>query len=707
MSALTSLEISISKNNSILAPEDTCMVDVLSNFALTFNCNLSSLGYTLSKEALLAISSINETQAFDFCKQIIAILKKSVGAHRNYNPMYPNFPKQVMEASDFELYINAMTHYWGIAFQDKFRIPMRILPKYRKESRPELDDHVELKVIGLGDEKSFRSIFTKLMAANAAVSEFDRNVIKWFVDNRKKEIPSMIPANIPQKENLTYLLGLIFQKEETPPLYLLPCFKTATDVLRTAVVLSKGDVSLAAPTKFRRFKRAERRYLLAALDQLGDSAEDMLRRPEVFKRLSRELRPGDYSEVYPNAFKSFNIIRNKEPYQTYNSKLEFGVSCSSFNEVMPLLQQRPGEFVRRLDKLLRNFSSSDCEKILSKIEEENLFDNVSTPVLIQAYSHFKHRNSGLDKRAFLPKGNVAKMMVVENKLGKLNYADRVVSILRGALIRKFSKLPKLGNVYIDPLMYEQKVPFAVRSASRTLRTIARGSRIPFKEGNTIRIFIWWKEDQERIDVDLSVVLFNSEFKHMGDVSYRNLRIGKTIHHSGDITSAPKGACEFIDVNIDGTISNGVRYVGMAVNSYTGQNFIDMKECFAGWMIRQKQNSGEIFEPKTVQEKIDLTSQANASVPAIFDLKERTVIWSDISLKNIHKINDVKTTNSSISDIVQAIVTLPKPNLGELFEMHAVARGTIVDKKESADKVFSLTEGTTPYDQDVILSEYLA
>ena len=35
-----------------------------------------------------------------------------VGANVEYRPMYPNFPKQVVEASDCELLVYALTHYW-------------------------------------------------------------------------------------------------------------------------------------------------------------------------------------------------------------------------------------------------------------------------------------------------------------------------------------------------------------------------------------------------------------------------------------------------------------------------------------------------------------------------------------------------------------------------------------------------------------------
>ena len=53
-----------------------------------------------------------------------------------------------------------------------------------------------------------------------------------------------------------------------------------------------------------------------------------------------------------------------------------------------------------------------------------------------------------------------------------------------------------------------------------------------------------------------------------------------------------------------------------------------------------------------------------------------------------------------------MIELNKPNLHDLFRMHAEARGELVDTIEEADTVFSLEKGITPFDTDVIVSEYL-
>lgn len=83
--------------------------------------------------------------------------------------------------------------------------------------------------------------------------------------------------------------------------------------------------------------------------------------------------------------------------------------------------------------------------------------------------------------------------------------------------------------------------------------------------------------------------------------------------------ASKGAAEFIDIDLSLCAAVGVLYVVMCLNSFTEQPYCDLPECFAGWMARRKPNSGEVFEPKTVFDKIDIASNTRFCLPAVFDI----------------------------------------------------------------------------------------
>ena len=57
-------------------------------------------------------------------------------------------------------------------------------------------------------------------------------------------------------------------------------------------------------------------------------------------------------------------------------------------------------------------------------------------------------------------------------------------------------------------------------------------------------------------------------------------------------------------------------------------------------------------------------------------------------------------------LLEAMDTLRRPNLHTLFSLHAHARGRLVESPGHAETVFSLADGITPFDIDVIRSEFL-
>jgi hypothetical protein len=272
-------------------------------------------------------------------------------------------------------------------------------------------------------------------------------------------------------------------------------------------------------------------------------------------------------------------------------------------------------------------------------------------------------------------------------------------------VARFSRLPRLGRCHLDPELVNYLVPFSQRSAGKALRTLVRGSRLPLPACNVVRFFLWWKNGTSRTDIDLSAALYDANFKYVDVLSYYNLKnFGG--HHSGDIVDAPQGAAEFIDLDIERTKAANVRYVVMSLNSFTEQPYCDLPECFAGWMARQHANSGEVFEPGTVQDKVDVAANTRICLPAILDLVERRVIWADIALRKHPLWNNVKNNLAGVSVMARALTSLVKTDLHTLFALHIKARGEPVSDQASADCVFSVNAGITPFDLNRIASEFM-
>jgi hypothetical protein len=559
-------------------------------------------------------------------------------------------------------------------------------------------------VLSLGSRDDFRSIFASLAASKVPYSQQDADDVRWFIAHYRDTIRRLLPESFPCKENLAVVTAALMR--DAPALLdaVDPHVKTATDALRVAVALSGGDVSLASATKFDRFTRPERARMLGWVERASNRVDDMLRWKPRWIRLGERLHPGEYAKRFPETAAAFDVLRNKRPHRTFHGWIEEGLERGDALGVLAMLHDRPGEAARRLDHLLRLGDAP--EMVVDRFAARA--DDVSTAVLLQMLAHFRRRDEPETLRAFFPKGNVGKLFARPGPLPLLaeGIAARVVGACESALVDRFAKLAPLGRCYVDPRLRSYMVPLAHRSTSRSSRTLTRGSRLPLPDAGTLRFFLWWRNGKGRVDVDLSAAMLDAEYRLLETVSYYNLR-ARGSFHSGDVVDAPQGASEFIDVDVERCREAGVRYVAMSLNSYSGQPYCELPECFAGWMSRSEPGSGEVYDPRTVVDRVDLASDTTISIPAIFDLATREVVWTDLALRR-HPLypNNVAGNLRGASLLVAAMTTLRGPDLYTLFDLHVRARGERVDDPGAADMVFAVDRGLTPFDLDRIASAYL-
>jgi stress response protein SCP2 len=728
--------------------------------ALALQVNLESYGYALSRPVIETLAHLDDDSLSQVWQWLNEALPRTVGAHRIFKPMYPNFPKQVMQASDLELLVNAYTHYLGDW------LGVRILPVYKKEARLPLVQTGAPKVLHLASLSDVDNLTHNLLNANTSLSETQKAGLKALLDyqvwqdNGQKASQMLAQSQISQKETQALVGAHLMGRVDLHALTSI--YNTVTDVLRLAVAMSGGDISLSASGRFCNFKRSERRALLGMVEQILGRVDETqvldnaFTHREQWLRLTEKLHPGEFAKQFEKSFALFDQLRNAQHNMSYNGQLDRAFASSDVHAALELLVQRPGVFARNLNRLFQQIEGRvPVKKVNKEIisnspfatlkglfpqgEVTHRFDNrgeymlralqsfehvsarVSTPVLLQVMNHFKYQDE-VTQRTFLPKGVISKSYVMENTVTALSQPIReaLVSICENELISRFSHLPALGDTYVDSKLENYHIPFAMRSASKALKTLTRGSRIDVEPTDVTRFFIWWHEHKDknqseddddyyygsnRVDIDLSVVFLDKDCQYVNHCSFTRLR-GEGFTHSGDITSAPNGACEFIDIDRS-KLDSRVQYAVMVINSFTHQAYCDLPECFAGWMNRDFPQKGEIFDAKTVQNKIDLTSDTQCVLPMIVDVKNNQAIWADVALKGGNFWNMVEHQNDQISYATQAMLNLNKPNLYDLFMLHAKARGTLVDNVNDAQSVFSVDKGVTPFDLEVIAAQYMS
>lgn len=650
----------------------------------------------LSEPLIEKIGLLSAVELKNWLREVIRILRRRSGAHVHHRPFYPDFPNQVLEASEAELYLNAVIHYQTL----------RRLPPSEQVRPAMLEGNFIHWVIEPGSVSEFEALLEPLVSSRTSLSEEEAADVSWFIRTYKSDVFRLLPETIPFREIRALVGGALIlhiSDDARVEAFLEQNVETATDVLRVAIALHGGDVSLAtAQTRFSKMKRSMRRKLLRLLDGAPNATEDVMRQAERWKRLAEVVHPGDYAEQYPRAFAAITAARRNDPPASFGSRVETMLAQRQIAALTPVLQDRPGEFARRLDVTLRR--ASDPGAVLDAFE--TVAAQVSSPILLQLLAQIKAPRP-LPLRAFTPKGALAKVFGTKDRREPIasQVLARAAEICENALITRFALLPPLGRCFVDPALREYLVPLSQRAAAKSLRTLVRGSRLPMPDTRFIRLFLWWKNGRDRTDIDLSAAFFDTDFVFQEAVAYYNLK-SYGGYHSGDIVDAPNGAAEFIDLDLDALVKKGVRYVVTSLNSFTRQPYCDLPECFAGWMARADTASGEVFEPRTVVDRIDIASDTGICLPFVMDLQERRMIWADLGLTSSPRWNNVDNNLSGVSLMLRALVHTPRPDLHTLFDLHVRARGERVASAGQAQTVFAPQQGLTPFDTDLIRSEYL-
>lgn len=721
-------EILIRRKNLIILPATTPSKGVGHNSSSIIGSilrNIEPYGFTFSPSVINELKEYSPETLIDWFTQVVEpVMKKITGANHKWSCMYPNFPQQVMDASDAELYINALVHY--LTFGE-------ILPDYEEKTRLHLICNPNAtKVIDIGCYEDAILIFKNIVSSNVSVSVQDINDCK-VIFNRFPGICTVYLETdstvIPNKENLAKITSMVWDSVGYEKCSMKRYFKTATDVLRLYVALSDGDVSLSSPTRFINLSRKFRRNIMNLLESCGKNlTEDMFRYREQWLRVGEKIHPFSYNnKKYNHTIAAFDFIRNKKKPSFFANevnnlidvlKTNNCVTPPTINNLVNILETRPGEFARKLDLVLRCCYNEPMATRVVLNSFESVANKISIPILLQLRKHFANRNY-IDDRVFFPKGNVAKAVVIDNNLPHLrtDVCISVNTICNEAIKNKLKEKEPLGKVYIDEEFDNFIMPFSLRNANPASKIVTRGSRLKVSDDtNIIRLFVWWTNSDDespsrhRVDLDLSCGFYDENWHLVKRISYRNLRDGQiNCYHSGDITNGgPKngnGVAEFIDIDLNSIES--AKYAAFTVNSFTGQKFSELPNCCFGWMQRNGFNDGEIFEPATVDMKIDIKSASKVSIPAVFDCESREIIWTDINVSpdKIKPIT-IEDNSSRIAKAINAIININKPTLYDLVYFNATARGEIVENKYEADIVFSNDTTEVPiFDNEGVLIDY--
>jgi hypothetical protein len=624
---------------------------------------LLSAGFTLSDALLRHLSGLCPQTLEPVARRTLETVRELAGDHVRHNAYFKDFPAGVPDTLEF--WRSCLTE----ALADDSARPglltqlrdgvlnLLTLPSYgayQHTYEELLDVHEELiasdgdrvTVLHLGGplEEELSALYLSLAASSVPLGEDGLEDLRLLA-RRCARGPQ--PEAIPVRENRAVINAVRAEAGEDLLL------DTVTDVLRLACALSDASVTLEEPVRFRSLRRPLRRALLAGLDRVVAASpaklSDVHRHRERWKRLGERLHPHEHPQ-WPHAAEVFAVARGESRPASFDSRLEKALADGDLAAAVGLLTSAPGRLFRALDRLLLAArEDAGVEAVLEAAER--VAPQVSGRLLLTVRRHLADRAGRLGaSRLFVNRAGSA-WVAEDTRPGLPGQArDRLVRLVDAELRRR---LPEGGEVWVDPAMLEVALPLSGKGVSSGLGVLPRGS-VSAVEGRLLRFFMYWKQARHETDFDLAAQLLDEEYRTVSWLDWTALTaVGGA--HSGDITGAPDGATEFIDLDL-----SAVRgaYIVPMVNVYSGERFQEVAESFFGFMTRDAEQAGRPFEPRTVRMKSELRGPGRVALPLVFARGEDGrwhARWMHVHLRGTPAYNQVAQHHLSVSTLVRGAV----------------------------------------------------
>ena len=686
-------------------------------------------GYIFSKELGIAISKEERNIIIDKLKAVIKVIE-DFKSDKNYTVFYKNFPDEVINMSEVDLYINQILHYWigYLPSNSENIIKEDIEPSKLVKAR-------ELKLI---DDEMIEKLFIDLLSSNVTLSEQYLDDVCVLTNNKSIKELEKYMEYIQMKETLTTVSSYILKKEGV----LVGNFKTATDILRLIAKIS-GDELNNKHIHFAYFSRTELSQLMTKLENLQNPMPDIKRYSKPWHTFFKLYAKKINFNKYPKVRKVVDILFGDITYMTERGKINEQIKrlpTMSEEDLDNLVKEFTifyGDYVREILSLLNKAKENQYEKLL--IGLENCVDKVNTRVLFQLYDRIINLKAK-DKtvpRLVNSKGKWRRLRESISLSDEL--LNRVLQIVEDGIKTQLKEKENLGKVYIDEDYKNIMLTTSEKDSNVSFRPMTRGSRIKFNpKAEVLRFFVAWKNLDEktlkelntayskldektlkeltpmysRVDVDLSALTFNENLEFNDVVAYYNQK-KSGFAFSGDITNAPEGALEYIDVfDLERLKKKGNRYILMQIRSYNGYTFEEINSVYAGVMeltsieAKEKKN----MYSTAITEGFQIVSSERTTNTILVDLKKFEYIWLDMNMDS-YKLDIFQNALNYeeipyLNDMLRYFSRKQYVTMYDLLKLNADVRGVLTKDKKEADVIFEKVDNKNNLALADILSNYL-
>ena len=602
-------------------------------------------------------------------------------------PFYRGFPTSVRKLSKEQLLYDQLYHYFLTYGLGYFSEPGHSIfeEAEKRNAFTEKTDITDFVIVTESEaEKMILADFNALLAGTRPLNDTQYELVKTVID--------LWHPTVGQCANKDTAVRLLLETRDLQYLHFLKLSDvyTVTDQLNYISYENKNVRKL-------NLKNKDRKFLSSVIDHYFENG-----RPNIAECYEKKafwqglLHHIHYKPVNEKAQEFVKGIRGKGNLSAY-AEFERYMADNKIEEAVDCLLKRKGsgDLLRHLFYILSRCTGPEqVDYVLDHIETGNA---VILLQLLRMISTQKERGP----RIFMfTKYNLLRMHTeTEDEFvrSQSSVSKKILEQVDAAVRANLAALLKgrLGKVYVDPAMKDMALPLQEATAMGGYGVLPTGSRIPLPEGKKIRAFTYWEKVN---DIDLSVIGLD-ENKNVTEFSWRTMRNHQStgITFSGDETSGYRGGSEYFDVDIEEftKIYPDIRYLVFCDNVFSGFPF-DKCLCTAGYMMRDIEDSGKIFEPKTVKTSYAITGRTTFAYLYALDLQERVIIWLNV----VRESEDIVAAETDFSAVFRMIEQSGVLNIYDTMVMMAEQ---VVDDPAEAEVIVSDTIGEIPEGAHVLRS----
>ncbi len=600
--------------------------------------------------------------------EMIHFAEEQLGANVP-DPFYRSFPAGVRELTPDQLLFDQMVHYSITYGFGDFSRPGHSVWETDFE-RLAFKENAEIRdfVVVTAEEaqKRIRESVKALCASTRPLDAQKFDLVRQYIEDHGKESLSFASQDLKirlliARRDLAFADGLHLN-----------------DVLKLTERIWFEEYGNDKPKKLN-LKNKDRKFLSSLIKDRLAAAENFI---DCYERQARwagllhhlHFRPeGEKEEVFCEAMRQG---KNLSVWSGYEERLAAGEADAAAAYLGK--GKGSGAVIRQMNTLLSR--GADIAALAPHLKS---CGSVLLIQLLMQYASYR----AFDRRIFtFTRFNLLRSHTEteEEQKRRRSYVPEAVrtqltGFIRDELKRRWQG--KLGKVFADEDMKRIALPVSESTSQGGFGVLPRGSRLPLPEGKKIRAFTYWEQAD---DIDLSVIGLDEEDRQI-EFSWRTMADNQSeaLTFSGDETSGFKGGSEYFDIDLELFRKKypSVEYLIFCDNVFTyGMRFADCV-CRAGFMMRDTEDSGAIFEPKTVASSYTVNCMSSFAYLFGLDLKKNEFVWLNSAVHSREQVAG-ETDLSLLKQLFSAAETI------SVYDMVCLQASALTDDPAEADTVVS-------------------